>query len=205
MTEKYDPSEQDELLDIFRDLLRGPTGDGGNKRARGDKVSWKIDPAHYAAAERHRARHLLGELVDPDSGTHPRVHSAWRDLAIAYQEMQTDEWKYAYQEWLQKREQDPWDDSADMCPNCNTPWKCNGPHLLRYGLARWIDPETHETYPADLDGELGTVCEFEGCVLRAGHGGRQVGSSETQAEHEPDSAPRVEPTTVQVKDVTDPR
>lgn len=22
-----------------------------------------------------------------------------------------------------------WDDSDRMCPNCVTPWKCNGPHL----------------------------------------------------------------------------
>ena len=25
---------------------------------------------------------------------------------------------------------DEWDDSWDMCPNCVTPWKCNGPHLM---------------------------------------------------------------------------
>lgn len=22
-------------------------------------------------------------------------------------------------------------DEGDMCPNCNTPWKCNGPHLQK--------------------------------------------------------------------------
>ena len=23
-----------------------------------------------------------------------------------------------------------WDDADGMCPNCQTPWKCNGPHLI---------------------------------------------------------------------------
>ena len=22
-----------------------------------------------------------------------------------------------------------WDEADDMCPNCVTPWKCNGPHI----------------------------------------------------------------------------
>ena len=24
---------------------------------------------------------------------------------------------------------EPWDEADGMCPNCLTPWKCNGPHL----------------------------------------------------------------------------
>ena len=83
----YDPSEQDELLDIFRDMLRGPTGDGGAKRASGTKPSWKIDPDHEAGLFSHLAKWKKGELVDPDSGSHPLVHLAWRALAIAWQEM----------------------------------------------------------------------------------------------------------------------
>ena len=23
-----------------------------------------------------------------------------------------------------------WDEADEMCPNCITPWKCNGPHVL---------------------------------------------------------------------------
>lgn len=85
--EEYDPNEQTEILDTFREMLKGPTGDGGTKRASGTKPSWKIDPDHEAAAFRHIARKLLGETRDPDSGVHPYVHAAWRLLAAAWQEM----------------------------------------------------------------------------------------------------------------------
>lgn len=27
------------------------------------------------------------------------------------------------------REAEGWDEADGMCPNCITPWKCNGPHL----------------------------------------------------------------------------
>lgn len=30
---------------------------------------------------------------------------------------------------------DPTEDPDYMCPNCVTPWKCNGPHLVEPGLA----------------------------------------------------------------------
>ena len=34
----------------------------------------------------------------------------------------------------------PYDETANMCPNCQTPWKCNGPHL----------PSGADPTPADL-------------------------------------------------------
>ena len=94
-TESYDPSEQDELLAIFTDLLRGPTGDGGNKRARGDKPSWKVD-SHEGSFWSHVAKWKKGELVDEHSGSHPMVHVAWRALAIAYQETTQVPWRIDY-------------------------------------------------------------------------------------------------------------
>jgi hypothetical protein len=80
-------SEQNEVLGIFMQMLAGPTGDGGNKRAAGTKVSWKIDPSHKAKGLGHLVRWLCGEKFDKDSGWHPLQHVAWRFLAIAYQEM----------------------------------------------------------------------------------------------------------------------
>jgi hypothetical protein len=32
------------------------------------------------------------------------------------------------------------EDPDDMCPNCCTPWKCNGPHLQRFN-GEWVDPD----------------------------------------------------------------
>jgi hypothetical protein len=83
----YDPSEQDEVLETFTELLRAVTQDGGRKRAKGDKVSWKVDPGHEAGLFSHLAKWKAGKLIDEDSGTHPLVHAAWRCLAIAYQDM----------------------------------------------------------------------------------------------------------------------
>ncbi len=86
MTEQYDASEQDAILETFSDMLATVTRDGGRKRAAGTKPPWWRDDSHAAASRRHGARWELGEKVDPDSGAHPLVHRAWRDLAIAYQE-----------------------------------------------------------------------------------------------------------------------
>lgn len=83
--------EQNEIIGAFAELLAGPTGDGARKRAAGLKAHWKVDAGHYAAAARHWDRWLAGETVDPDSGCHPLVHTAWRCLAIAYQETHPDE------------------------------------------------------------------------------------------------------------------
>lgn len=33
------------------------------------------------------------------------------------------------QEWPGDLIAAPFDEADDMCPNCVTPWKCNGPHL----------------------------------------------------------------------------
>lgn len=79
--------EQNEILGAFLMLLEVPTGDGARKRAAGVKPFWKVDPGHAAAAVRHRTKHANGERYDAESGAHHLVHSAWRDLAIAYQEM----------------------------------------------------------------------------------------------------------------------
>lgn len=86
MVPKYDPSEQDELLDIFREMLAVVTKDGGKKRSVNEKPSWKIDGSHEAAIFSHLSKWKHGEIEDKDSGAHPLVHLAWRALAIAWQE-----------------------------------------------------------------------------------------------------------------------
>lgn len=78
--------EQREVLAIFTEMLRGPTADGGTKRARGEKVIWKEDTTHEDAAWRHHCRKLAGNIYDEDSGYHAYIHEAWRLLAVAYQE-----------------------------------------------------------------------------------------------------------------------
>jgi hypothetical protein len=67
-------------------MLREPTKDGGNKRARGEKEPWWRDPEHEQRAQNHINRWNEGERKDRDSGVHPLIHAAWRMLAIAYQE-----------------------------------------------------------------------------------------------------------------------
>lgn len=79
-------SEQVTLLFVFVQMLAEVAKDGGRKRARGEKEPWWRDASHEAAIFSHLNRWKHGERVDPDSGTHPLVHMAWRALAIAYQE-----------------------------------------------------------------------------------------------------------------------
>lgn len=86
MSEDWTPSEPEEIIAIFSDLLRAATGDGAAKRRAGEKPSWKVDTSHEGAIFSHLTKWKRGELVDPDSGAHPLVHAAWRCLAIAYQE-----------------------------------------------------------------------------------------------------------------------
>lgn len=81
-------AEQAEILGEFRRLLYEPTADGGRKRARKEKPLWKVDDGHTDAMYRHLKRWEAGEGMDPDSGSHPLVHVAWRALAIAWQETQ---------------------------------------------------------------------------------------------------------------------
>lgn len=82
--------EQAEVLGTFTEMLRIVTADGGTKRARGEKPSWKVDPSHEAAIFSHLNKWKHGEKTDPDSGSHPLVHVAWRALAIAWQEGQSE-------------------------------------------------------------------------------------------------------------------
>lgn len=84
--EKYDDSEQEDILAIFNEMLAAATADGGRKREAGTKPHWVTDPGHKAALWRHFKRWTEGEIADPDSGAHPLVHVAWRALAISYQE-----------------------------------------------------------------------------------------------------------------------
>ena len=84
--ELYDPAEQGDVIEIFTAMLREPTGDGGRKRAAGEKPSWKVDPDHERGLFSHLSKWKAGEVVDRDSGAHPLVHLAWRALAIAWQE-----------------------------------------------------------------------------------------------------------------------
>ena len=89
MTEEkasYDAGEQDVLAQVFSDMLRATTKDGGEKRARGEKPPWWRDGQHEAAIFSHINKWKHSEVQDADSGVHPLVHLAWRALAIAYQE-----------------------------------------------------------------------------------------------------------------------
>lgn len=81
-------AEQAEVLGLFMDMLKLPTGDGGIKRAAGLKPCWKDDTSHEAAIFSHLNKWKHGEKKDATSGAHPLVHLAWRALAIAWQESQ---------------------------------------------------------------------------------------------------------------------
>ena len=83
---KYDASEQDVVITTFAKMLWLVTKDGGKKRASGLKPPWYEDQAHEPAIFSHLNKWKHGERRDPDSGSHPLVHLAWRALAIAYQE-----------------------------------------------------------------------------------------------------------------------
>jgi dATP/dGTP diphosphohydrolase len=87
---EYDPQEQQDILQAFRQMLLPVVADGGRKRAANGKPSWKVDKGHVDALNRHLARWERGELVDEDSGAHPLVHAAFRCLAIAGQESDRD-------------------------------------------------------------------------------------------------------------------
>jgi hypothetical protein len=82
-----DSTEQSEITDEFSKMLRLATGDGANKRQRGEKPLWKVDPSHEAAMYRHLDQWEGGELYSTDSGVHHLVSMAWRALAIAWREM----------------------------------------------------------------------------------------------------------------------
>lgn len=82
----YDDTEQDVLMHVFMRMLWAATGDGGEKRAKGEKPPWWRDESHEAAMFSHLNKWKHGELRDADSGAHPLVHLAWRALAIAWQE-----------------------------------------------------------------------------------------------------------------------
>lgn len=79
-------NERDDVLHRFMEELRVPTGDGSHKRASAGKPPWYTDPSHEAAMFSHLTNWKRGEVVDPDSGSHPLVHLAWRALAIACKE-----------------------------------------------------------------------------------------------------------------------
>ena len=92
-TEVYDPTEQDEIINTFSQMLWSATKDGGRKRSAGTKPSWKVDPMHLPAIFSHLNEYMHGNLVDKDSGAHPLVHLAWRALAIAWQDTHAREMK----------------------------------------------------------------------------------------------------------------
>lgn len=94
-SEVYDPTEQDEIAFEFAALLKSATKDGAVKRARGEKVSWKVDKTHKEHMYSHLHKYEAGLMVDPDSGAHPLVHLAWRALGIAYQAIHADDYEDA--------------------------------------------------------------------------------------------------------------
>lgn len=83
---EYDATEQQVVIETFRQMLWDATKDGGKKRAAGTKPPWWCDETHEAAIFSHLNKWKHGERKDKDSGAHPLVHLAWRALAIAYQE-----------------------------------------------------------------------------------------------------------------------
>ncbi len=84
--EEWTPAEPEEIIAIFSGMLRAATGDGAAKRRVGEKPSWKVDGSHWPAANRHIEAWQAGEIMDKDSGAHPLVHTAWRLLALVWQE-----------------------------------------------------------------------------------------------------------------------
>lgn len=82
----WSPTEPDEIMRAFVEILKLPTADGAHKRQTAGKVSWKVDEGHRAAMYRHLRRWQEGELVDEDSGAPALAHVAWRALALAWQE-----------------------------------------------------------------------------------------------------------------------
>ena len=81
--------EQAEILFTFAALLNAVSGDGQNKRARGEKPHWRVDDSHETAMYNHLAKWLRGERRDCDSGAHPLTHMSWRGLAVATKESDT--------------------------------------------------------------------------------------------------------------------
>jgi hypothetical protein len=66
--------------------------------------------------------------------------SAMRDMALALAEREPSPEEFArlwtglgdivwYLVKHDPRQAEPFDEADGMCPNCCTPWKCNGPHL----------------------------------------------------------------------------
>ncbi len=83
----YNPSEQDKVIEVFSNMLRAATKDGGKKRALGLKDPWWKDSNHEAAIFSHLSKWKHGEKQDKDSGAHPLIHLGWRCLAQAYIEI----------------------------------------------------------------------------------------------------------------------
>ena len=74
--------EQFDLILRFVDVLIGPTLDGGQKRAAGQKDPWYEESlySHWAAGMRHAAK---ATQIDSDSGKPHAAHAAWRFAAVA--------------------------------------------------------------------------------------------------------------------------
>lgn len=84
---RYDATEQDKVIEVFAQMLRAATKDGGRKRAAGLKEPWWRDPGHISAFYRHLEQYEANERFATDSGVHHMISIAWRALAIAHQEL----------------------------------------------------------------------------------------------------------------------
>lgn len=115
----WDPSEPERILDAFTDMLWLATGDGATKRQAGLKPSWEVDNTHEGAFHSHLMKWKRGELVDPESLTHPLVHAAWRLLAIAWQESQQVSWKARRNKLMEPTlapdSPDGWGEDLELC------------------------------------------------------------------------------------------
>ena len=78
-----------------------------------------------------------------------------------------------------------YDETADMCPNCITPWKCNGPHLADQTRGaptdQRIEPRLEDRNAAPLE-----LIDFRRILVDAGHLVAEV--AEAGAGNQPDIA-----------------
>jgi hypothetical protein len=71
-----------------------------------------------------------------------------------------------------------WDEADDMCPNCVTPWKCNGPHELPEHVVQALeDPDLEEAYDdSEQDVLMHVFCEMLWAATRDGGKKREAGT-----------------------------
>ena len=101
------------------------------KRLEKQRVQWLKSSEAELAAEKDRVRRLREALpyashltmCDANRGIGRICTCGWKDLLRDLGGPRLPEQPTA------PAEPQPFDEADNMCPNCVTPWKCNGPHL----------------------------------------------------------------------------